>query len=111
MKPFIVSIFFLAFISCSTKNQYVLPRNEQIIDYNQSYGQLQQMRKFNSFKSSLADNTIFLIGAKEYPFDDFSKALKKINKFNLVVIEGEQEIRKLGYSTEKVQKIVRAEVL
>ena len=101
----LILIFFSA-LSCMSKNPYVLEKNQPIIFDNPTY---QQSRILLNGINATNAKTIYLLGEKEYTLELFAKKIKNAkDSYNYESITDKATIEKMGYSPQKINRIVIA---
>ena len=105
MKNFIIIISF-ALVSCGTQTKYKLDQNEPIVDYNQSYEYYDQSRNLNEATKRYNEQTVYLFNGKQITNKKFKQLFEKEKIKSIENILDKEKITHLGYSYDKVKRII-----
>ena len=105
MKNFIIILSF-ALVSCGTQTKYKLDKNAPIVDYNQSYEYYNQTRNLNEATKRYNDQTVYLFNGNEITYKKFKQLFEKEKIKSLENILDQEKITQLGYSHDKVKRII-----
>lgn len=105
MKNFII-ILSLALVSCGPQTKYKLDKNAPIVDYNQPYEYYNQQRNLDGATQRYNEQTVFLFNGKEITYKKFKQLFEKEKIKSIENILDQEKITQLGYSHDKVKRII-----
>ena len=109
MRNTIVIFSALLLIGCNLKNQSQNNiSNENIVDKNQNYEYHNRTINFIKFEEDLQNKTIYFVDNKIEEFKSFSKIINEGNVKNVKMLNDSSNIVKMGFSYERVKKIIIA---
>ena len=105
MKNFII-VLALALVSFNARTNYKSDKNAPIVDYNQSYEYYEQSRNLNEATKRYNEQTVYLFNGKEITYKKFKQLFEKEKIKSIENILDKEKITHLGYSYDKVKRII-----
>lgn len=109
MKNSLIILSCLIVSACSKKTIKPLDNSGPIVDHNKSYEYYDNSLKLKEAMKRQKEQTVIIVNNKVMEYDRFFELLneKKINSVD--IIEDSKKIGELGYSYDKVKKIIIAQ--